>query len=387
VRLFLIFAVPSVFSNPPDTVRAEHRVDSTPIAAVTIEHSAPDTSARAPRDTLPQGKPEPSGEKSGKHRKTDHPMAPTGPKPLPSHLCGALPRDDLKWNPRNGPVRLGGRLVIGPGQRLVLPQGTLVVADPDTSCQDSSGASSVPSLLVAGGILSIRGTWRNPVVLRPIQEGSDLPWEGIQVSGAKEGEVDLDWLEIHRARVGVNFSAGTGEVRHAVVTDCGIGFAAVAGAAPRILHCIAHRTRVADLVSERSAPLVRSCLFLDGLGDGLRFDGTGLARIGTSCFWNHRGTDLVRGPAGVGGWKSDTTPDAYGNWRRDPVFRGSAKDIDSSAKLRKEIASAPWWKHMKFPERPWGVGPWVPSAFSPLLGAGERRMGKKVDIGLWDEVP
>lgn len=387
MQLFLTFALSSLVSNPPDTVRSGHRADSTPAAAVAAEHPAPEGSAPPPHDSVHEEIPGASLEKTGKHGKADHRPVPTGPKPLPTRLCGPLPRDVLNWNPKNGALRLGGRLVVGAGQSLVLPQGALVVADPDTSCRDSSGSPSLPGILVAGGTLSIRGTWRNPVVLRPLREGTDLAWEGIQVSGAREGDVNLDWLEVRRARVGVNFSAGTGEVRHAVASDCGIGFAAVAGAAPRIRHSIVHRSRVADLVSERSAPLVQSCLFLDGLGDGLRFDGTGLARISTSLFWNHRGLDLVRGPAGVGGWKSDTAPDAYGNWRRDPVFRGSAKDVDSSAKLRKEIAAAPWWKHRRFPELPWGVGPWVPSPFSPLLGAGERRMGKRVDIGLWDQQP
>lgn len=307
-------------------------------------------------------------------------------KTASDRFCGPLPRDFVRWNPKEGALRLGGRVVIGPGQRLDLPPGTLVVADPDNSCRDSSGSPSSPALLVAGGTLRIAGTWRDPVVLRPVAEGSDLPWDGIQVVGAGEGEVSLRWFEVRRARVGINVSAGAAGIDHAVVEDCGIGLGVAGGAAPRISHSVFSRTRVADVASERSAPEIRSCLFLDGQGDGIRFSGTGLARVETSLFWGQRGTPVVRGPSGLGNWKADSLPDAFGNRRCDPVFRASRAEADSAARVSRENAQASWWKRRRLPPAPPGRGPWVPSVYSPLLEAGERQVGGRADIGLWDEL-
>ena len=243
-------------------------------------------------------------------------------------------------------------------------------------------------MLVAGGSLLVRGTPGHPVVFQPATPGKGFGWGGIRVEKAVEKSVDLAWLEVHRARTGVSFIAGTGEIRHGVVADCGIGIAALAGAAPRILHSVVGRSLLADAVSERSAPLFRSCLFLDGEGDGLRFQGTGLARVENSCFWGHRGNAVVRGPEGLGDWRSDTLADRFGNWRRDPLLRGSAGYLRETARFRQEMARLPWWKRTRMPREPPGSGPWALSPLSPLLGAGERGLcripeGTRCDIGLW----
>ena len=314
-------------------------------------------------------------------------------KPLPpgsvgNPLCGPLGVRFLGWGPNLGPLHISGTVVLGPGQTLEIDAGTTVLASPDAVCADSAHAGEGTGLLVTGGSLLVRGTPGHPVVFRPSIPGKDFGWGGIRVEQAVEGAVDLAWLEVHRATTGVSFVAGAGEMRHGAVVDCGIGIAVLSGAAPRILHCVVDRSLLADVVSERSAPLFRSCLFLDGHGDGLRFQGTGIARVETSCFWGHLGAQVVRGPEGLGSWKSDTLPDRFGNWRRDPGLRGSALDRAATETRRIEVAAAPWWKHQRMPEPPWGSGPWALSAFSPLLGAGERGLcripsGMRCDIGLW----
>jgi hypothetical protein len=303
-------------------------------------------------------------------------------------LCGHLPVDDLHWWPDQGPLHISGSVVVGPGQDLVLEAGTVVLTSAHPTCLDSAGTRNGTTLSIAGGSFFVRGTPHHPVVFRPMEADQGLAWGGVRVEQAEDGTVDLQWLELLRARTGATFVAGSGEVRHAVFEDCGIGIAALSGAAPRIYHSVVSRSTVADVVSELSAPLLRSCLFVDGSGDGIRFRGTGLARVETSCFWKHGGETVVRGPQGMGGWTSDTIPDRFGNWNRDPVLRGSNRDREATERKRREIEAAPWWKHARIPDLPRGSGPWALSAFSPLLGAGEWSLhrfpdGARSDIGLW----
>jgi len=305
-----------------------------------------------------------------------------------SPLCGRLPVDHLHWWPELGPLHLAGSVVVGPGQVLGLAAGTVVLASAEPTCSDSSGIQGGSTLSISGGSFFVRGTPSHPVVFQPVAADQGLAWGGIRVEQAEDGTVDLQWLELRRARTGATFVAGTGEIRHAVFEDCGIGIAALDGAAPRIYHSVVVRSTIADVVSELSAPLLRSCLFLDGSGDALRFRGIGLARVETSCFWRHGGETVVRGPQGLGGWTNDTIPDRFGNWNRDPVLRGSAMDHASTEKIRREVEAAPWWKHERMPDLPLGIGPWALSAFSPLLGVGEWSVhrfpdGARCDIGLW----
>ena len=303
-------------------------------------------------------------------------------------LCGPLPFASLNWGPKRGPLHLSGTVLVGPGQVLELLAGTLVLAEAEPACQDSTHSGDGTMILVVGGSLRVKGLPGHPVVFQPSLQGNGFGWGGIRAESAAVGTVDLAWPEVRRARTGISFVAGSGEVRHGVVVDCGIGIAAISGAAPRILHSVVARSLLADAVSERSAPLFRSCLFLDGKGDGLRFQGTGLARVENSCFWNHGGITVVRGQAGLGRWTSDTLPDRYGNWRRDPLLRGSAGDLEATAIFSRKMAGLPWWKRTRMPREPPGAGPWALSGLSPLLGAGERGLcklpeGTRCDIGLW----
>lgn len=314
---------------------------------------------------------------------TDPPSTGKGAKPVIDHLCGPLPVKSLRWTPKQGPLNVTGTVIIGPGRKLEIAAGTQVLIGSDNLCPDSARPDDKTSLSVEGGTLLVQGAPGRPVVFRPTAGGSSLAWEGIRVVGAAKDSVDLSWVELHRAKVGATFSSGTGWIRHAAIEDCGIGIAALNGATPWIQHCAIGRSVVADIVSARSAPLIQSCLFLGGGGDAIRFDGVGLARVETSCFWGHRGKVFVRGPAGMGGWKNDTMPDQFGNWHRDPIVRGSTLDLDLARRRQKDLAVAPWWKPRRLPDNPPGSGPWALSAFSPLLGKGDARYGVHSDIGLW----
>jgi hypothetical protein len=304
-------------------------------------------------------------------------------KPTIDHLCGPLPVRSLRWTPKQGPLHVTGTVVVGPGRKLELAAGTQVLIEPGNLCSDSAKPDEGTAFSVEGGTFLVQGVPGRPVVFRPGTAGTSLAWEGIRVLGAREGTVDLSWTEVHRAQVGVTFATGTGWIRHAALEDCGIGVAALNGATPWIHHCAFGRSVASDIVSSRSAPFIQSCLFLDGNGDAIRFEGVGLARVETSCFWGHRGAALVRGPAGLGGWKNDTTPDRFGNWHRDPILRGSPLDQALTERRRKELSNAPWWKPRRLPDNPPGSGPWALSAFSPLLEKGDSRRGAHSDIGLW----
>jgi hypothetical protein len=286
---------------------------------------------------------------------------------------------------------LAGTVVIGPGATLVIGEGTEIRISATDSCPESetdSGKSQIV-LIVRGGTLRIEGTSRKPVVFKPLSSAKGFGWEGIRIEkAAKDDQANLRWFELSNASIAVAFIAGAGRIEHGVIDRCGIGITSVLGASPSILHSVVSRSAVADLVSSRSATRVTSCLFVDGDGDGIRFDGTGLSQVRTSCFWNHMGTEITNGPPGLGEWSVDTLPDAFGNWRRDPVLRGSPEHQRLLEEFNEKISAQPWWKPRRVPENPPGSGHWALSPFSPVLDKGEGHFcsdpdGSKCDIGLW----
>lgn len=306
-------------------------------------------------------------------------------------LCGSLPPKRLRWKARQGPLTLAGTVVIGPGATLEIGPGTEIRIAASNACPDSGTPADRPSiaLVVRGGALRVNGTAEKPVLFRPEFTGRGFAWAGIRIEeAARDDQADLRWFALPRAEQGIAFLASAGQVVHGLFEDCGIGIASLRGASPAIRHSVMARSVVADLVSGKSATRIISCLFVDGQGDGIRFDGTGLSEIRTSCFWNHRGTAIANGPRGTGGWSADSIPDAWGNWRRNPVLRGSPAHEKALAAFRQKLSTQPWWKPRRLPDDPPGSGPWALSPFSPLVDNGEGRFcsdpdGSKCDIGLW----
>lgn len=306
-------------------------------------------------------------------------------------LCGKLPAKMHRWRARQGPLTLAGSVVIGPGATLVISEGTEVRVAAGDSCPESDadfGKAQIV-LIVRGGTLRIEGSAHKPVVFKSLYTAKGFGWEGIRIEKAsKDNQADLRWFEISNASIGVAFLAGSGRIEHGVIEGCGIAITSVLGASPSIRHSVVSRSAVADLISSRSATRVTSCLFVDGEGDGIRFDGTGLSEIRASCFWNHRGAAVTNGPPGLGEWTTDTLPDAFGNWQRDPVLRDTPEHHRLLAENNAKMSAQPWWKPRRGPENPPGQGPWSLSPFSPLIDKGESRFcsdtdGSKCDIGLW----
>lgn len=290
-----------------------------------------------------------------------------------------------------GPLTLRGTVVIGPGATLVLGAGTVVQIAATDSCPDSGTVANRPTvaLVVRGGTFRIEGTSQRPVSFKPLSSGKGFLWEGIRIEkAARDEQADLRWFELRRATKAVTFLAAAGRIEHGVIEDCGIAIASLLGASPTISHSVVSKSKIADLVSSHSSTHVVSCLFTQGDGDGLRFDGIGLSEIKTSCFWKHRGTEVSNGPKGVGNWTADSLPDAFGNRNCDPVLRSSLEHAVKLSEYRKKMSAQPWWKPRRPPLDPPGTGPWALSPFSPLIDEGERRLcadidGSKCDIGLW----
>lgn len=316
------------------------------------------------------------------------PKVPERPKGV---LCGALPPKKITWKSKQGPLTLVGTVVIGPGTELIIGAGTEVKVGGFDSCPDSGSTATNGrsiALVVRGGKLRLEGSARKPIRFVVATAGSGYLWNGIRVERAsRDDDARLRWIELSRATKGVSFLAGAGSLEHAVVEDCGIGVASLLGASPTISHSVIARSGIAAIASNRSATRIVSSLVMDG-GDGIRFDGVGLSSISTSCFWGQSGTEIVRGPVGVGSWKGDSVPDRFGNWNRDPVLRGSATHERKLAEARKAMEAQPWWKPRRPPEDPVGSGRWSLSPYSPLIDKGETRFcsdmdGTKCDIGLW----
>ncbi len=315
----------------------------------------------------------------------------TGPVRAKNRLCGELPAKRLSWKSKQGPLYLAGTVIVGPGATLAVDAGTEIRIGAVDSCPDPLAPADEKgiALVVRGGTLRIDGKAGGPVVFRPENGSRGYAWNGIRIELAPRDEsASLRWTEIVRASKGVSFVASAGRLEHVVIEDCGIGVASLKGASPSVSHSVIHRSAIADIVSGRSAIRVVSSLFLDGAGDGIRFDGVGLAEIRTSAFWGHRGAPIVRGPTGLGDWTTDSLPDRYGNWHVDPVLSGSAEHLARLGRAQDSLARLPWYRPRRLPETPAGKGPWALSPFSPLVDRGEPRRctdpdDSPCDIGLW----
>ncbi len=306
-------------------------------------------------------------------------------------LCGVQSFKSLVWKSHQGPLVLNGTVILGPGTTLTLEAGTKILVGASDSCPEpgtTPGGRNI-ALVVRGGTLKVLGKPRNPVLFKPLAKGKGFLWQGILAQRASlDQNATLRWIELSDASVGISFVAGAGRVEHAVIERCGIGISSMMGASPSIHHCVISGSVLADVVSSHSSTRIRSSIFVDGHGDGIRFDGIGLSKITTSCFWNHSGTDLLRPPRTVGDWKGDSVPDPYGNLHCDPIFRGSASHEQRMAQDRQKGSKQPWWKPYHPPTPPPGWGPWALSPFSPLLDKGEGPPcfdpdHSHCDIGLW----
>lgn len=309
-------------------------------------------------------------------------------------LAGQLPRREIAWKAKAGPLLLASDVVVGPGRTLEIGPGVEIrVAARDAAPMGAGdwADSQFVSLIVAGGTLRILGTPERPVRFVPLRKGAPPLWGGIRIVDIPaRSQAEIAWADIPRAHVGIDLDRGSAVVRHVVVREATIAIQATGGAAPKVSHSILFGSRIAGLRSALSGPVVRNSIFVDNAGAGARFEGVGLARLETNAFWNNAGGDLVRGPAGAGGWTGDSIvrPDAYGNVRANPVFRGSVLHARLLAIRTDSLRTAPLWKR-RLPLDPWGGGPWALSPFSPLVDRGglsplcRDRDGSRCDIGLW----
>ncbi|MBK9576081.1 MAG: hypothetical protein IPO40_03310 [Fibrobacteres bacterium] len=331
-------------------------------------------------------------EKAPKHAGHDKPKTEATPdaktKKAQEGLCGPLARKRTNWTRRDGVLRLRGTVVVGTGQSLSIGPGVEVRVASRDACPDSSAKDGTSIVVLAGGSLMVSGKPQAPVRFTPDSASpKGLSWGGLRLEKTRPAQISLTWAEIHSARTAITFLGGEGEIAHLVVSRCGVGVAILGGGAPSIRHSVFHHNVLADVVSKKSAPHLWGNLFHESQTDGIRFDGVGLARLEGNVFYGQRQNAIVRGPAGAGGWTSDTLPDRFGNWHRDPILRSS----DSAQRLMKArqrgLDSAAWWVPRRPLTEPPGTGPWALSAHSPLLDKGPRLCkdvdGTTCDIGLW----
>jgi len=380
VRAILILTA-SLWGSEPSSAREPTPHESPVLGAVEQGQDTPPSSLLAP-DLHQESR-------SAPPPKAKRPEAPDAPRlrKRPEGLCGPLTRKQVGWTRRDGILRLSGTVVVGPGQTLTIGPGVEVQMASRDACPDSTNQDGTSLLVMAGGTLLVEGKPSAPVRFLPDSLAKGLSWGGIRLDRTSPKQVRLAWLEISQARTGITFLGGDGEVAHASFLRCGVGVAVLGGGAPAVRHSLFHRSVVSDVVSRRSSPHLWGNLFLEGSTDGIRFDGVGLARLEGNCFFGHRGEAIVRGPAGSGSWKADTLPDRFGNWRRDPVLRGSDTARRLELARRRALDTASWWIPRRPLREPPGTGPWALSAHSPLLDKGPRLCkdmdGTTCDIGLW----
>lgn len=329
------------------------------------------------------------GEVEKKHESSEHakPERKSALKKAEEGLCGALSRKKTTWTKRDGILRIRGTVVVGTGQILSIGPGVEVRISSHDACPDTASKDGTGIIVLSGGTLEVSGSPKAPVRFLPDSPATGLFWAGLRLENTSRSQLNLRWFEISAARTGATFLSGEGEIAHGVFERCGVGVAVLGGGAPTIRHSVFHRSKIADIVSKRSAPFIWGNLLLQGETDGIRFDGIGLARLEGNCFFSHRGEAIVRGPVKTGGWKSDTLPDLSGNWRRDPILRTSDSAQRLVAARRKALDTAAWWVPRRALPEPVGEGSWALSAHSPLLDKGPRLCkdmdGSACDIGLW----
>lgn len=378
--------------EPAKPARTEHAKTAAASTHPSSLH-APDTSKTAPMPISDHhGTDSVAGAPAAEHGHSPaKASAPPVPRRAKDRLCGELPSRKTTWKARQGPLHLAGTVIVGEGASLLLQAGTQVLVGAIDSCPDPlapAGERGI-TLVVRGGTLRLEGSPAKPIVVRPESVGKGFSWNGIRIELARsERDAFLRWTEIVGASKGIAFVSGGGRVEHAVIDACGIGIASLNGASPSVSHSVIHGSSVADVVSSRSALRIVSSLFLDGRGDGIRFDGVGLSEVRTSAFWGHRGTPVVRGPTGLGDWVGDSLPDRFGNWNADPVLRDSPSHLVRARRAQDSLAKLPWFRPRRPPPPPPGSGRWALSPFSPLIDRGESHLcsdsdGSRCDIGLW----
>lgn len=372
---------PTAHETPKAQGPSSHTAAKAVIHEVISESHAPVAdSAKAPSSTAHKKE----AQTSGHHAKKTEPKAHL----VRDGLCGPLTRKKTTWTRRDGVLFLRGTVVVGTDQSLSIGPGVDVRVSSRDACPDSSSRDGTSIVVLAGGSLTVSGKPQAPVRFTPDSASpKGLSWGGLRLEKTRPAQISLTWAEIHSARTAITFLGGEGDIAHLVASRCGVGVAVLGGGAPTIRHSVFHHNVLADVVSKKSSPHLWGNLFHESQTDGIRFDGVGLARLEGNVFFGQRQNAIVRGPAGAGGWTSDTLPDRYGNWRRDPILRAS----DSASRLMKArqrgLDSAAWWVPRRPLPEPPGSGPWALSAHSPLLDKGPRLCkdvdGTTCDIGLF----
>jgi Right handed beta helix region len=271
--------------------------------------------------------------------------------------------------------------------------------------------STYTTLTIEGAFYCI-GSPQKPVRFLPADTTKGAPpWDGVRLSGQREGRAEIAFAEFSGANVGLYVEKADLYIHHSVFDNNNTGLWCGRHANVTPMFNLFTRNRSAGLYIEKAVPHVVNNIFWQNRGYGIWSDGSKSMIIEYNAFHGNGEDDCYRCahdvmPLGEGG--IGDTLDTYGNRRTDPVFIDSdsfkalrLKDprYDTPSHLVKDTALAAaekksrwrWFKKSDEakPFAPRGQGPWRLSEYSPLRNAGHPARtlrnvdGTRSDLGIW----
>jgi Right handed beta helix region len=271
--------------------------------------------------------------------------------------------------------------------------------------------SNYTSLTIEGAFYCL-GTPKMPVRFLPADTTQGAPpWDGIRLTGQREGRAEIGFTEIRGANTGLFVSRAELFIHHTLFAENNTGLRCGRHGNVTPVFCVFTRNRSAGLLIDKAVPHVVNNIFYGNRGYGIWSDGSKAMVIEYNNFFANGEDDCYRCPHDVLSSSAEGKPDSvdsHSNLRADPLFEGSQSFLERRQKDSRydtpldqvkdtAIAEAEkksrwkWWKKGDDSKAftPRGTGPFRLSEYSPLIQAGHPARllrnpdGSRSDIGLF----
>lgn len=255
-------------------------------------------------------------------------------------VSGILDRD-TRWKVEESPYIVTSDLVIPPGISLsVSPGVTIIINYPDTSGssigQIDKTDSSLTSIKVFG-ILSCAGKFEQRIRFTSNAHDKMSPrWYGIVMSKADDRFSEIAFTDIENAFTAITVHECKPIIRNMLIERNHIGIYSSDLSAPHIYNCIITHNNAYGIRINNGNPIITNNIICYNANNGIWCDGMSQVKISYNCIYgNNDGNFLECDPEiGTPQKKHDEKlpVDAFHNIISDPVFAGSAAELDAIEK-------------------------------------------------------